>query len=185
MLSLDLSNTVPEVDANLTKADLGKITVAATHDGTTVELATIEPGGYTREAYEARGCIVDLPITGAPDEAAELVRNGRLELRVGTAASVAQRPLIAQERELVAICDDAGIYLKDGETRTVPVWVRERGGPPTTPLTLVVAAYGGPGDPEVSDPIPVPADGTVELPVGGSVRVLEHLSMTVTERAAA
>jgi hypothetical protein len=185
MLSLDLSNTVPEVDATLTKADLGRITVAATQDGTTVELATIESGGYITEAYEARSGIVDLPITGAPDEAAELVRNGRLELGIGTAASVAQRPLIAQERELVAICDDAGIYLEDGETRTVPVRVRERGGPPTTPLTLVVAAYGGPGDPDVHDPIPVPADGPVGLPVGASGRVLEHLSMTVTAEAAA
>jgi hypothetical protein len=73
---------------------------------------------------EARGGIVDVNVTGAG--VAELIRDGRLGLRVGEASAVADRQLIAQERELVAHCDDACLYLEDGETRQVAIMVRER-----------------------------------------------------------
>lgn len=90
-----------------------------------------------------------------------------------------ERQLIAQERELVAHCDDACLYLEDGETRHVAVMVRERGSVPTASLTLTVAAYGAPPGVVVRDPLTVPANGTVAVPVGGGGRVVEHLGLTV------
>jgi hypothetical protein len=177
ILSLDLSHAVPEIAADLTKADLGKITVSVTRGATTTELGSIAPAAYARPAYEARGGIVDMSVTGPG--VAELIRDGMLGLRVGEAAAVVDRQLIAQERELVAHCDDACLYLEDGETRQVAVTVRERGSVPTASLSLTVAAYGAPPGVVVRDPLPVPANGTVAVPVGGGGRVVEHLGLTV------
>jgi hypothetical protein len=176
ILSIDLSNAVPEIAADLTKADLGKITVSVTRGATTTELGSIAPAAYALSAYEARGGIVDMSVSGAG--VAELIRDGRIGLRVGEAAAVADRQLIAQERELVAHCDDACLYLENGETRQVAVTVRERGSVPTASLSLSVAAYGAPPGVVVRDPLPVPANGTVAVPVGGGGRVVEHLSLT-------
>jgi hypothetical protein len=181
ILSMDLSNAVPEIAADLSKPNLGTITVSVTRGATTTELGTIEPSAYARSAYEARGGIVDVGVGNAT----ELVRDGRLELRIGDAVAVADRQLIAQERELVAYCDDACLYLQDGETRHVSVTVRERGGVPISSLSLTAAAYGDPPGVVVRDPLPVSAIGTVAVPVGGGARVVEHLGLTVTPAGSA
>jgi len=179
ILSLDLSNTIPEVDTNLNKSNLGPITVSATRAGVTTELGTIATTDYDRNAYQARGGIVDLPVTD-PAAAAELIREGRLALRTGNAATVADRELIAQERELVAFCDDACVYLEDGQTRQVTVMVRERGAVPTRPLSLLVAAYNSNrGQPVVRDPQALSAAGTATVGVDSSERVIEHLGLFV------
>ena len=53
VLSLDFSNTVPELDLDVEKADFGPITVSVTKDGDSTEIARIEPSTYDRAAYEA------------------------------------------------------------------------------------------------------------------------------------
>ena len=181
ILSIDLSNTVPEISTDLTKANLGKITVSVTRGGTTTELGSIAPAAYARSAYEARGGIVDMSVSGVG--VTELIRDGGLELRVGEAAAVTDRQLIAKERELVASCDDACLYLEDGETRQIAVTVRERGSVPTTSLSLTVAAYGTSPGAVVRDPLPVPANGIVAVPVGGG-GVIEHLDLTAAPAGA-
>jgi hypothetical protein len=179
VLSLDLSNTIPEVDTTLKKSELGPITVSATRAGVTTELGIIKTTDYDLNAYQARGGIVDLRVTD-PAGAAELIREGRLALRIGAAVTVADRELIAQERELVAFCDDACVYLEDGQTRQVSVVVRERGAIPTRPLSLVVAAYdSGRDDAIMRDPQELPATGTVAVQVDSSERVIEHLGLFV------
>lgn len=180
ILSLDLSNTIPEVDTTLKKSDLDPITVSVTRAGVTTQLGTIKTTDYDRNAYEARGGIVDLPVTD-PADAAELIREGQLALRTGDAATVADRELIAQEQELVAFCDDACVYLEDGQTQQVSVVVRERGAVPTTqPLFLVVAAYDGDqGEVAVRDPQELPATGAVTVRIDSSERVIEHLGLIV------
>jgi len=184
VLSIDLSHSVPEVAADLTKAALGRITVSVTRDGATTELGSIDPAAYARAAYEARGGILDVAVP-VDDDVAELIREGRLELRVGQSAAVTDRQLIAQERELVAYCDDACHYLQDGEIRQAQVTVRERGRTPATSLSLTVAVYGDPPGVVVRDPVPVPSNGVVAVPVGGGARVVEHLGLTVSPTGAA
>jgi hypothetical protein len=177
ILSLDLSNTIPEIDTTLKKSDLGPITVSASRAGVTTELGRIKTTDYDRNAYQARGGIVDLRVTD-PAVAAELIREGRLALRIGDAAAVADRELIAQEQELVAFCDDACVYLEDGQTREVTVVVVERGAVPTQPLFLLVAAYDSDqGEPVVRDPQALSAAGTVTVRVDSSGRVIEHLGL--------
>lgn len=174
VLSLDLSNTVPERDTSLQKVDLGRLTVSVTAAGVTTELGHVDVRDYAVDAYAARGGIVDVAV---PDPAAaDLIRDGRLAIRT----AVSGRPLIAQEQELVAFCDEACVYLEDGETRRVPIVVRERGLPPTRALALVLAAYDtARGEAVVQDPVGVPSTGVVAAQIESSDRVVEHLGLVV------
>ena len=81
ILSIDLSNAVPEIAADLAKADLGTITVSVTRGGTTTELGSIAPAAYARSAYEARGGIVDMSVSGAGVDGADPRRRARVACR--------------------------------------------------------------------------------------------------------
>ena len=67
VLSLDLSNTIPEKGPALEKADLGPITVVVTAGSNRAEVGPIEVSAYGRAAYETRAGIVDLDLPPALD----------------------------------------------------------------------------------------------------------------------
>lgn len=172
ILSLDFSNTVPELDLNVEKADFGPITVSVQKDGNNTEIARIESSAYGRAAYEARAGIVDVDISAHPD-VASLVIGGALSLSVDTPAGPT---VLLAERELSAFCNDCNVYLDQDEPRTLVIQARERGEVPARPLSILVARYDAEmsftGDMTV---LPMSADGTTELEVRGDEAGYRHV----------
>ncbi|MGH4021816.1 MAG: hypothetical protein ACRDT0_21790 [Pseudonocardiaceae bacterium] len=171
ILSLDFSNTIPELDAAVEKADFGPITVSVTKDGGSTEIARVEPSTYDRAAYEARAGIVDIDVSAHPD-VASLSMEGALFLSVDTPAGPT---VLLAERELSAFCDDCNIYLDENEVRALVIQARERGYVPTRPLSILIAWYdaemGFTGDMTV---LPMSADGTAELEIRGEAAGYRH-----------
>jgi hypothetical protein len=177
LLSLDLSNTVPELDADLGKLDLGPIDVTVRVGDTRTPLGRIEASDYDRAAYEASAGIIDLDVSAVADVQA-LLANGALALSVSTPAGPAD---LAGELTQIASCDQPTVYLDQGEQRELTVTVRERDAPPARPLSVLVAHYDAdmvliPGEETV---LPVRADGAVAVPVTGGVPGYHHLGFTV------
>jgi hypothetical protein len=172
ILSLDFSNTIPELDLNVDKADFGPITVSVKKDGNNTEIARIESSTYGRAAYDARAGIVDVDISAHPD-VASLLTGSALSLSVDTPAGPT---VLLAERELSAFCDDCNVYLDQDEPRTLVIQARERGEVPARPLSILVARYDADmsftGDMTV---LPMSADGTTELEVRGDEAGYRHL----------
>lgn len=165
ILSLDLSNTIPERDANLEKIDVGPITVSANRDGAVSEIGRIEPAAYNRRAYEAGAGIVDIDVSAPPD--------GTLTL---SADSVGGRSVSLTERELTAFCDDCNVYLDQDEVRTLVIHAREHGAVPGRPLSVLVATYpASMVQPAETTVLPISADGTAELEIRGTAPGFRHL----------
>jgi hypothetical protein len=172
ILSLDFSNTIPELDADVEKADFGAITVSVTNNADSIEIARIEPSAYDRAAYEARAGIVDVDISAHP-AVASLPIDGALSLSVETPAG---RTVFLAERELSAFCDDCNVYLDQDEPRALVIQARERGEVPVRPLSILAAWY----DAEMSftremTVLPMAADGTSELVVRGDEAGYRHV----------
>ena len=171
VLSLDLSNTIPELDRNLEKADLGPITVYVTADGNQKELGRIEGSAYGRVAYEARAGIVDIDLP--PTLNLALFARGRLYMETQTPGGPV---VLSVERQLTASCDDCNVYLDEGEPRTLVIRVRERGEVPTRSVSLLVASYDA-GMSLAGAPVelPVLSDGTAQLEIRGEAPGCRHL----------
>jgi len=172
ILSLDLSNTIPELDLNVEKADFGPIAVVVTKDGDSTEIARIESSTYDRAAYEARAGIVDVDVSAHLD-VASLPIDGALSLSVDTPAGPT---VLLAERELSAFCDDCNVYLDQDEPRTLVIQARERGEVPARPLSILVAWYDAAmsftGEMTV---LPMSTDGTTELEVRGDEAGYRHI----------
>ncbi|HYE28077.1 MAG TPA: hypothetical protein VEA61_07570 [Allosphingosinicella sp.] len=94
-LVLDLSNSISEVDAELTKQDLGTLSVCAmSADGAKVAkvLGSLPYKSYDRCSYVATSGLVTLPLS-APD--AELAATAPLQLRSGSLVYLAEEVLRA------------------------------------------------------------------------------------------
>ena len=182
LLSFDLSNTIPELDENLEKADFGPIAVVVTKDGSSTQIAHIDYAAYDRAAYEARAGIIDLTVSAHLD-AASLLPEGTLSLRVDTPSGSA---VLLAEQELTAFCNDGNIYLDEGESRTVVVHARQRGQVPVGGLSVLVAWYAQSG--QFSGELtvlPVAADGTAELHVTAEETGYRYLRFSAFAGAAA
>ncbi|MGZ8286507.1 MAG: hypothetical protein ACXW27_06850 [Allosphingosinicella sp.] len=110
ILAIDLGNSVSEVDAQLTKQDLGSLTVCAmSPDGSTVveELGTLAYPRYDRCAYLATSGIVELPLTCS---AAALAATAPLQIRSGGAV------FLAEEAVRAAPETQQNIYLDQGDS---------------------------------------------------------------------
>ncbi|MDQ3886118.1 MAG: hypothetical protein M3308_03670, partial [Actinomycetota bacterium] len=175
VLSLDLSNTIPELDQNVEKADFGPLAVVMTKDGNSTELARIEYSTYDRAAYQARAGIVDVDVSAHPDIASQAA-GGALTLSVDTPAG---RTVLLAERELSAFCDECNVYLDQDESRTLVIYARERGEIPTRPLSILVAWYDAgmrfTGEMTV---LPVSVDGAAELEIRGDEAGYRHVRFT-------
>ncbi|HYG49121.1 MAG TPA: hypothetical protein VD846_14415 [Allosphingosinicella sp.] len=109
VLAIDLGNSVSEVDAQLTKQDLGTLTVCAmSPDGASVveELGTLGYSSYDRCAYLATSGIVELPLS---PEAATLAAGAPLQVRAGSAVYLAEEVLrAAPETQQIIYLDQGG-----------------------------------------------------------------------------
>lgn len=139
-LTLDLSNSVSEVDRALTKRqDLGDLLVSAVDpaNGTATALGALAYGQYDREAYEASAGIATLPLTAAQAAAA---RSGDIEVRT------ADGLVLLAEQRFRAIAANPNLYMDEGETRTAEFQIYDRGAPATAALPVTVyqmSASGG------------------------------------------
>jgi len=172
ILSLDFSNTVPELDTDVEKADFGPITVSVTKDGNNTEIARIESSAYDRAAYEARAGIVDIDISAHPD-VASLLMEGALSLSVDTPAG---RTVLLAEQEFSAFCNDGNVYLDENEPRTLVIQAREHGEIPRRPLSVLVAWYdAGMSFTGEMSVLPTSANGTAELAIHGDEAGYRHV----------
>jgi hypothetical protein len=177
-LSLDLADTVPELDRDAEKADFGPLQVVVETDDDVVEIGRIESSAYDRCAYEARAGIVDLDVSGSAD-VGSLLSRGRLLVRVDAPIG---RTVLLDERRLTSSCDDCNVYLDQDDSRTLVIRARECGERPSRPLSILVATYVQEEDIVFSGEmtvLPVSQDGTASLQVRGDQPGCRHLGFTV------
>jgi hypothetical protein len=160
-MTLDLSNSVPEVDKDLTKMDLGPLTVVAISPASqaVTTLGTFDYSQYDRAAYEARAGIVTVPLAAG---AAQSAADGNLELRD------AKGNTLLAELPLRAIPATPNLYLDEGERVTATFQVYNRGRPlmSAVPLTLSqISASGGAVDNTTR--VTTDANGVLALPIIG------------------
>ena len=139
-LTLDLANSVPETDTNLTKLDLGPVIVAAV-DAAGYDLAVIGAlpyAQYDRAAYERAAGIVTLPLT--PQTAKAACEND-LVLRNATGTA------LAVEARLRAIPDTPNLYRDEGQPTTAQFQVYERGEPLRRVASVDVYTMNADGSP--------------------------------------
>jgi hypothetical protein len=177
-LSLDLADTVPELDRDAEKADFGPLEVVVQTEDDVVGIGRIEPSAYDRTAYEARAGVVDVDVAGYADVAALLGR-GRLLVRVDAPDGPTE---LLTEQPFAASCDDCNVYLDQDDQRMLAIRVRERGERPSRPLSVLVATYVQAEDIAFSGDmtvLPVSDDGTASFPVRGEQAGYRHLGYTV------
>ena len=177
VLSIDLSNTVPELDEDVEKADFGPLEVVVIKDGNTTEIGRIDASDYSRAAYEAQSGIVDVDVSQRTD-AESLLVDGRLAVRVdGPTGPI----MLLAERELTAVCDECNVYLDEGEKRTLRLAIRERGQLPRRQLSVLIATYVQQEQISFSGEmtvLPVAADGSATFEVTGEAAGYRHFAFT-------
>jgi hypothetical protein len=121
-LTLDLGNSVAEVDAQLSKQNLGALTIAAVDAAgrEVAALGALSYAQYDRAAYERSAGIVSLPLTSA---AAKIAGANDLLVRDATGAK------LLTEARLRAVPEAANFYRNEGETTIAQFQVYERGAP--------------------------------------------------------
>jgi len=138
VLVIDLGNSVTEVDAQLTKQDLGTLTVCAmSPDGSTVveELGTLAYSQYSRCAYLATSGIVELPLTAS---AASLAATAPLQVRSGGAVYLAEEVVRAAPQTQQIIYLDQG-----GDSVSATLQVLSFGEPAGAGVTVTRYTWDG------------------------------------------
>jgi hypothetical protein len=161
-LVIDLGNSVTEVDEQLTKQDLGTLSVCAmSEDGSRVveELGTLPYRQYDRCAYLATSGIVELPLTEA---AAELASSSPLQLRSGTSVYLDEAVVRA------APSTQQNIYLDEGGDPVEAIlqvlsFGRPAGAGITVTRSILTADSQGVYSASVLDSAETVADGTVSF----------------------
>jgi hypothetical protein len=127
-LTLDLSNSVPEIDQSLTKQNLGPLTIVAVDPLTqaATDLGSFDYSQYDRAAYEAAAGIVSVPLATVP------ASDALLQLRD------AQGSTLLAETALRAIPATPNLYLDEGQSATPAFQVYDRGVPATGALAVMV-----------------------------------------------
>ena len=141
-LSVDFSNTFPELDITLEKVDFGDLTVVADVDGRQVPIARIPAASYDRAAYEARGGIVDVDLNttdpAVDDVAIDKLEKAKLSVVAGTGEGAV---VLLTEQQTYASARELNVYLDESDTPAVTIDARVFGRIPTEPLKVVAAEY--------------------------------------------
>jgi len=155
-LTLDLANSVPEIDKNLTKQNVGPLTVVAVDplSQAATPLGTFDYAAYDRAAYEASAGIVTLPLAAG---AAAAAADKDLQLRDASGT-----PLLT-ELALRAIPETPNLYVDEGKPATPTFQVYRRGKAVTSPtaLTLFTLDAGG-SSPAQQTPMTTDANGILQ-----------------------
>lgn len=136
-LSLDLGNTVPELDSSGQKANCGSLCVVLTDPaGTLTTLATIEAADYAQAAYEATAGIVDVELP--PDLSETDFAAGSLSVVAtlhGTeTTALAEVPLTVQT-------DARALWVDEDATGSFTIQVSEKGAAPTDTVSVLLQQY--------------------------------------------
>ncbi|MBH0619182.1 hypothetical protein I3A86_24025, partial [Salmonella enterica] len=127
VLTIDLSNSVPEIDKDGTKIDLGRMLITAHSPDPAVVadtvIGSISYDQYRQEAYNLHAGIVTLHAPGVE----KLVENMTLSLTCPDRKQ--QGPAELMEQPLRAIAEVPNIYLDQGQVENLSIRVLERGRP--------------------------------------------------------
>jgi len=142
LLSLDFGSTIPETDFDLHKQSYGPLTVTV---GST-QVAVLTPQQYGRDAYQATGGIIDVPISNGS------ALSGLINVTMDSPGG--PLPFLA-EQQLTAQTDQKNFYMDEGDNVTVTVYVSDSG-QPAAPGTLVqIAEYPFNEQNPTVDPTPI------------------------------
>ena len=120
-LTIDLGETVPEIDVDLNKRDVGPLELFAEHAGTRVDLAVIEAADYGRDAYQRTAGLIDVDLSHLSAEQWSAVEQGSLQFKGADNA--------LREQELLVVVEDRDTYLDEGDAKTLRLKVMDRGRP--------------------------------------------------------
>ena len=144
LVSLDMSNAIPEYTVEGAKFDYGTITLG---------VQILSPGGplfepinsfdfsqYNLEAYQAKAGIVDVPFGPGvtPDDLRGWLGDGKLALQV---VQGAEKVIASLERPLTAETDRRGFYVDECRIAEFKVQVRYKNGPPPAGTKIRLAQY--------------------------------------------
>lgn len=173
-LTLDLSNSVPETDKQLTKADLGPLSIVAVDAaGNATALGTLSYAQYDRAAYEATAGIVTVPLSSAQSAAA-----AERDLQVRDAKG----NTLLREAALRAIPLVPNLYIDEGDSATVGFQVYQRGAPAKCaagaaglPVTVYTMSADG-GSVESTTLLRTNAEGVASFQVVGKPGIVAYVS---------
>jgi hypothetical protein len=155
-LTLDLSNSVPEIDQKLTKNNLGTLTVTAIDplNQSRTDLGSFAYYQYDRAAYEASAGLVTIPLATAPASSA------LLEVRAADGA------VLLAETALRAAPSTPNLYLAEGQSATASFQVYDRGAPAATQLPVTVYTMSSDGGTiEHQQALTTDANGVLRFPI--------------------
>lgn len=141
-LTIDLANSIAEVDAILTKQNLGTLNVVAVSGGAVVAtLGSLGYHQYDRTAYEAGAGIVALQLDPADVGAAS---DNDIQIRASNGAT------LLAETEFCALPTEHNRYLNEGDpASTTAVQVYVRGVPGGAGIDVTMYDTGSAGGPAV------------------------------------
>jgi hypothetical protein len=158
-LTLDLSNSVPEINRALSKRNLGTLTIAAVDPQTLAQtdLGSFDYSKYDRAAYEASAGIVSVSLATAP------ASNALLRLRDAKGST------LLAETALRAIPVTPNLYLDEGQPATPTFQVYDRGAPATGTFPVTVYTMSSDGGAIVGQQaMTTDAGGVLSLPISGT-----------------
>lgn len=156
----DFMNTVPEINQELVKANLGsfQVQVRDLTDNTKVTPlgAPIDYAAYDRDTYQAKGGVLSVPFASGGNA----LQNGKLE--VVSVSDPQADPLLVERRWEVAT-DAKSLYLDEGQTLAVQIAVQDRGAAAANAdLVVSIAQYLG-GNNGGDDLVTNPGDSPFKL----------------------
>jgi len=139
-LVIDLSNSVPEVDKNLAKQDLGTLSIVAVEPTSqaVTNLGSLPYSQYDRSAYEATAGIVTVSISA---DAVQALTGQDIQIRNS------QGDQLLAELPLRGIPATPNLYLDEGDQVTARFQVYQRGVPVSARIALQLYQTDAAGDP--------------------------------------
>lgn len=165
-LTLDLSNSIPEVDKNFTKQDLGTLSIVAVDPATqaVTNLGSLAYNQYDRSAYEATAGIVTIPLLAS---APQTLTGQDIHVRDS------QGNQLLAELPLRGIPATPNLYLDEGDQVNASFQVYERGVPTSARVTLNLYQTDAAGDPPTKvTQVTTDNNGVLTVPItagGGSI----------------
>ncbi len=153
---IDLANSIPEVDADLNKANLGTLSVVAVDQSGVVQqtLGSIPYSAYDRTAYEASAGIVTLPLAAGVSQ-----QIANLNIQINST----QGPILSEEA-LRAIPLSPNLYIDQGQLTEAIFQVYEHGLPVTNGINLQMNLMSADGSSiESSSQLTTDASGRVSV----------------------
>ena len=172
-LTLDLANSIPETDLDLTKKVLGDLTVVATDGKTVTTLGTFGYDAYRKEAYEASAGIVTLKVDPAAAKAAQTA-DIQLRQKDGT--------VLLAETARRAVPITPNVYLDQGETTTLSVQALDRGRPAGAGIDVTLVSASSAAQPVTSA---TDAQGIATFTLAGKTGELEWFMLAFDKNATA